>query len=88
MGSDAVIRVGGMKLPLETVPDMTLRADEIDDLRVLVHRVLYRNGRIGQVLRDGEPQLLSERRRTVTALTGSNRADLYRLEELLETIRA
>lgn len=67
------------------MPDLRSRADEIDDLPLLVHRLLYRNGRIGQVLDAIEPQPLSERRRAVWALVTANRADLHRLEELLAT---
>lgn len=75
-------------MTLDSVPDMGSRAAEIDDPRVLVHRVLYRHGRIAQLFRDGEPQPLGERKRSLGALTGSNRADLHRLEELLDTARA
>ena len=75
-------------MTLDSVTDMGSRAAEIDDPRVLVHRVLYRHGRIAQLFRDGEPQPLGERKRSLGALTGSNRADLHRLEELLDTARA
>jgi hypothetical protein len=75
-------------MPLNSVPDMALRAAEIDDPKVLLHRVLYRHGRISQLFGDGEPRPLGERKQTLGFLTGSNRADLYRLEELLDTIRA
>ncbi len=75
-------------MPLDSVPDMTARAAEIDDPEVLVHRVLYRNGRIAQLFRDGDPRPLGDAKRSLVALTGSNRADLYRLEELLATVRA
>jgi hypothetical protein len=75
-------------MPLDSVPDMVLRAAEIDDPTVLVHRVLYRQGRIAQLFGDGEPRPLGERKQTLGILTGSNRADLCRLEELLDTISA
>jgi hypothetical protein len=75
-------------MPLDSVPDMAPRAAEINDPKVLVHRVLYRHGRIALLFRDGEPQPLGERKRSLVALTGSNRADLHRLEDLLDTIRA
>lgn len=75
-------------MPLDSVPDMTARADEIDDPEVLVHRVLYRNGRLGQLFRDGDPRPLGDAKRALVALAGSNRADLYRLEELLAAVRA
>jgi hypothetical protein len=75
-------------MPLDSVPDMARRAVEIDDPKVLVHRVLYRHGRIALLFREEEPQPLGERKRSLGALTGSNRADLYRLEELLDTARA
>jgi hypothetical protein len=75
-------------MTLDSVPDMAPRAAEIDDPKVLVHRVLYRHGRIAQLFRDGELQPLGERKRSLGALTGSNRADLHRLEELLDTARA
>ena len=57
-------------MTLDSVPDMGSRAAEIDDPRVLVHRVLYRHGRIAQLFRDGEPQPLGERKRSLGALTG------------------
>ena len=74
-------------MPLDTVPDMAPRAAEIDDPKLLLHRVLYRHGRIALLFRDGEPQPLGERKRSLGALTGSNRADLHRLEELLDSVR-
>lgn len=73
-------------MPLDSVPDLVPRAAEIDDPKVLLHRVLYRDGRIAMLFRDGEPQPLGERNRSVGVLTGSNQADLRRLEELLETV--
>ena len=75
-------------MPLDSVPDMAPRAAEINDPRVLVHRVLYRHGRIAQLFREGDPHPLGERKRSLGALTGSNRADLNRLEELLDKITA
>jgi hypothetical protein len=74
-------------MPLDTVPDMAPRAAEIDDPQLLLHRVLYRHGRIAQLFRDGELQPLGERKRSLGALTGLNLADLHRLEELLDTVR-
>ncbi len=74
-------------MPLETVPNLAPRATEIDDPKELVHRVLYRHGRIAQLFRDGEVQPLGERKRSLGALTWSNRADLHRLEELLDAPR-
>lgn len=70
-------------MPLDSLPDLRLHADEIDDVALLVHRLLYRTGRIGRVLDERETQHLSERRRAVRALVTANRADLYRLDELL-----
>ena len=78
---------GGLEVPLDTLPDLRPRAAEIDDRALLVHRLLYRNGRIGRVL-DEREQLLSERRRAVQTLVTANRADLHRLEELLATTAA
>jgi hypothetical protein len=75
-------------MPLDTVPDLRQRAEEIEDRTLLVHRLLYRNGRIGQVFAEDELQSMSERRQLVRALALANRADLYRLEELLEPSRA
>jgi hypothetical protein len=75
-------------MPLDSVPDLTRRAAEISDPKVLVHRVLYRHGRIALLFSDGEPRPLGERKRSLGVLTGSNRADLHRLEELLDTTRA
>ena len=77
-------------MPLDSLPDMAARAAEIDDPEVLLHRVLYRNGRMAQLFRDrdGESQPLSETKRALSALIGSNRIDLYRLEELLATVTA
>jgi hypothetical protein len=75
-------------VPLDTMPDLRLRAEEIEDGMLLVHRLLYRNGRIGQVFAEEELQPMSERRQMVRALALANRADLYRLEELLEPSRA
>jgi hypothetical protein len=77
----------GLELPLDTLPDLRPRGEEIDDLALLVHRLLYRNGRIGRVL-DEREQLLSERRRAVQTLVTANRADLHRLEELLAATAA
>ena len=71
-------------MPLDTMPDLRLRAEEIEDRMLLVHRLLYRNGRIGQVFAEEELQPISERRQMVRVLALANRADLYRLEELLE----
>jgi hypothetical protein len=70
-------------MPLDRVPDTTSKPEEIDDPLVLVHRVLYRTGRLGDVFREDDPKPLGERRSAVTRITGANRADLYRLEELL-----
>ena len=76
-------------MPLQNVPDLAPRAAEIDDPRLLVHRVLYRHGRIAQMFSsDGGPQPLGDRKRSLGALTGSNRADLHRLEELLDAGRS
>ncbi len=86
--SDVLIQAGRAEMPLDSVPNMAPRAEEIDDPEVLLHRVLYRNGRMAQLFRDGEPQPLSDAKRSLGALTGLNRADLYRLEELLEATRA
>jgi len=74
----------GLGVPLDTMPDLRLRAEEIEDRMLLVHRLLYRNGRIGQVFAEEELQPISERRQMVRVLALANRADLYRLEELLE----
>ncbi len=73
-------------MPLTSVPDLTPRAAEIDDPKVLVHRVLYRHGKIASLLSDTEPQPLGEQKRRLGVLAGLNRADLHRLEELLDTI--
>jgi hypothetical protein len=70
-------------VPLERLPDTTTSPDEIDDPEVLVHRVLYRNGRITGILREDEVKPFEERRHAVVQLLGASRADLHRLEELL-----
>jgi len=73
-------------MPLDHAPDMVPRAAEIGDPRLLVHRVLYRHGRMAQLFRDGgDPLPLGERKRTLEVLAGSNRADLHRLEEILDS---
>lgn len=74
-------------MPLERVPDTASRPDEIDDPLLLVHRVLYRTGRLGDVFREDDPKPLGERRSAVTRITGANRADLRRLEELIAARR-
>lgn len=72
-------------MSLDRAPDMVARAGEIGDARLLVHRVLYRHGRMRQLFRDGgDPQPLGERRRALEVLAGLNRDDLHRLEELLD----
>ena len=64
---------------------MLARATEIGDPRLLVHRVLYRHGRMAQLFRDGgDPLPLGERKRALEVLAGNNRADLHRLEEILD----
>ena len=68
------------------MPDLRLRAEEIEDRMLLVHRLLYRNGRIGHVFAEEALQPMSERRQKVRALAQANRTDLYRLEELLEAV--
>ena len=73
-------------MPLETVPDMLPRAVEIDDPTLLVHRVLYRQGKMANLFRDSDPRPLGERKQAIVALAALNRADLLRLEELLETV--
>lgn len=72
-------------MPLDRIPDTATSADEIDDPVLLVHRVLYRTGRIGDVFRDDEPTPLDERRNVVKRIAAANRLDLYRLEQLLDT---
>jgi hypothetical protein len=63
---------------------MAARAAEIRDPRLLVHRVLYRHGRMRQLFRDGgDPLPLEEKKRALERLAGLNRDDLYRLEEIL-----
>lgn len=63
---------------------MAARAAEIRDPRLLVHRVLYRHGRMRQLFRDGgDPLPLEERKRALEVLAGLNRDDLYRLDEIL-----
>jgi hypothetical protein len=72
-------------MPLDRTPDMVARATEIGDPRLLVHRVLYRHGRMRQLFRDGgDPLPLGERKRALEVLAGLNRDDLHRLEELLD----
>lgn len=64
---------------------MVARPTEIGDPRLLVHRVLYRHGRMRQLFRDGgDPLPLGERKRALEVLAGLNRDDLHRLEELLD----
>jgi hypothetical protein len=71
-------------MPLDRTPDMAARAAEIRDPRLLVHRVLYRHGRMRQLFRDGgDPLPLEERKRALEVLAGLNRDDLYRLDEIL-----
>lgn len=73
-------------MTLDRAPDMVPRAVEIVDPVLLVHRVLYRQGRMAQLFRDGgDPLPLGERHRALEVLAGSNRADLHRLEEILDT---
>lgn len=73
-------------MPLDRAPDMVPRAAEIGDPKLLVHRLLYRQGRMAQLFRDGgDPLPLGERKRALEVLAGFNRADLYRLEEILDT---
>lgn len=69
--------------PLESAPDLLARATEIGEPRLLVHRVLYRQGRLTQLFRDGDPTPREDRRRALEVIVGNNRADLHRLEELL-----
>lgn len=74
-------------MPLDHVPDMAPRAAEIGDPTLLVHRVLYRHGRMAQLFRDGgDPLPLGERKRALEVLAGSNRADLHRLEEIITRV--
>jgi hypothetical protein len=62
---------------------MTSRPIEIDDPQVLIHRVLYRVGRIALMFRDEDQTPIEERKRFLSTMTGFNRADLHRLEDLL-----
>jgi len=71
-------------MPLDRVPDMTTKPTEINDPKVLVQRVLYRVGRIGLMFRDDDQSPIEERKRSLGTMSGFNRADLHRLEELLE----
>jgi hypothetical protein len=72
-------------MPLDRAPDMVPRATEIGDPKLLIHRLLYRQGRMAQLFRDGgDPLPREERKRALEALAGFNRADLYRLEEILD----
>ena len=70
-------------MPLDHVPDLNLRAAEIDDPILLVHRLLYRIGRIERVFDDSEQTSPSERTHFLRAMNGHNRGDLRRLESLL-----
>jgi hypothetical protein len=72
-------------MPFNRVPDTLTRPDEIDDPVLLVHRVLYRTGHIGEAFREDDLKPLVERKTAVDSINGANRADLHRLEELLET---
>ena len=71
-------------MPLDRVPDMTTRPTEISDPKVLVQRVLYRVGRIALMFRDDDQAPIEERKRFLSTMSGFNRADLHRLEELLQ----
>ena len=70
-------------MPLDHVPDLNLRAAEIDDPILLVHRLLYRIGRIERVFDDSEQKSPSEKAHFLRAMNGHNRSDLRRLETLL-----
>ena len=71
-------------MALDRVPDMSPRAAEIDDPRLLVQRLLYRQGRIALMF-DGEDfRSAGERERYVRSVTEANKADLRRLEELVD----
>jgi hypothetical protein len=71
-------------MPLDRVPDMMTRPTEINDPKVLVQRVLYRVGRIALMFHDDDKSPIEERKRSLSTMIGFNRADLHRLEELLE----
>lgn len=75
-------------MPLDRLPDTTTSPDEIDDPAVLVHRVLYRNGRITRAFDTDDARSPEERRKAAVSLLGANRADLHRLEQVLAARRA
>lgn len=66
-------------MPNPKVPDMHLKAADVDDPQLLIDRVQYRDSRL--LVAAGEPgsNLVAE----VRAMTGHNTADLNRLRELI-----
>ena len=72
-------------MALDRVPDLAPRAAEIDDPKLLVHRLLYRQGRISLMFDEDELRSRDERQRFLRAVTESNKADLRRLEQLVDT---
>ena len=72
-------------MPLNRVPDTVTRPEEIEDPVLLVHRVLYRTGHIGEAFREDDLKPLVDRKTAIERINGANRADLHRLEELLES---
>ena len=69
-------------MPLDYVPDLSQRAVEIDNPVLLVHRLLYRIGRVERAF-DAEETPILERTRLLRVMNGHNRSDLRRLESLL-----
>jgi hypothetical protein len=62
------------------MPNMTLKAEEIDDLQLLVERVAYRTGRLlDKIAEKDDPAAF------VRIMAGHDRADLRRALELMSS---
>jgi hypothetical protein len=75
-------------MALDRVPDMNVRSSEIEDVRLLVDRLLYRQGRMWELLLPDDYQSRADRDYYLRAALDSNRADLHRLEELAAALPA
>ena len=69
-------------MPLDHIPDLNPRAEEIDDATLLAQRVLYRIGRVERMFGDPD-RPMGEKTQYLRAMNGHNRSDLRRLETLL-----